>query len=58
MRDAIQARWARWKNGGMRAIAFNDTSLLTCIGNDYGFPSLFEKPVEKTTTGRIGKCFE
>ncbi len=23
-----------WKNGGMRAIAFKDTSLLTCIGND------------------------
>jgi len=35
-----------WKNGGMRAIAFNDTSLLTCIANDYGFPHVFEKPVE------------
>jgi len=35
-----------WKNGGMRAIAFNDTSLLTCIGNDYGYPFVFEKPVE------------
>jgi D-sedoheptulose 7-phosphate isomerase len=35
-----------WKNGGMRAIAFNDTSLLTCIGNDYGYPYVFEKPVE------------
>lgn len=35
-----------WKNGGMRAIAFNDSSLLTCIGNDYGYPHVFEKPVE------------
>lgn len=35
-----------WKNGGMRAIAFNDTSLLTCIGNDYGYPQVFEKPIE------------
>jgi len=35
-----------WKNGGMRAVAFNDTSLLTCIGNDYGYPHVFEKPVE------------
>jgi len=35
-----------WKNGGIRAIAFNDTSLLTCIGNDYGYPFVFEKPIE------------
>ena len=35
-----------WKNGGMRAIAFNDSSLLTCISNDFGFPHVFAKPVE------------
>jgi D-sedoheptulose 7-phosphate isomerase len=35
-----------WKNGGMRAIAFNDSSLLTCLGNDYGYEYVFEKPVE------------
>ncbi|MBI3793710.1 MAG: SIS domain-containing protein [Nitrospinae bacterium] len=35
-----------WKNGGMRAVAFNDSSVLTCIGNDYGFKHLFEKPIE------------
>ena len=35
-----------WKNGGMRAIAFNDSSLLTCIGNDFGYPQVFVKPVE------------
>lgn len=35
-----------WKNGGMRAIAFNDSSLLTCISNDFGYNHVFEKPVE------------
>lgn len=35
-----------WKNGGMRAVAFNDCSGLTCIGNDYGYRHVFEKPIE------------
>lgn len=35
-----------WKNGGMRSIAFNDTSLLTCISNDYSYAQVFEKPLE------------
>ena len=35
-----------WKTGGMRAMAFNDIAGLTCIGNDYGYAHLFEKPVE------------
>jgi len=35
-----------WKNGGVRAIAFTDPALLTCIGNDYGYPQVFAKPVE------------
>jgi D-sedoheptulose 7-phosphate isomerase len=35
-----------WKNGGMRAISFNDGALLTCVGNDYGYPHVFEKPIE------------
>jgi D-sedoheptulose 7-phosphate isomerase len=35
-----------WKNGGIKAIAFNDPSLLTCISNDCGYQSVFEKPVE------------
>ena len=26
-----------WKNGGIRALAFNDSSLLTCVSNDYGY---------------------
>jgi D-sedoheptulose 7-phosphate isomerase len=35
-----------WKTGGMRAMAFNDPVLLTCISNDFGYPSVFEKPIE------------
>ncbi len=35
------------KNGGMRALAFNDGPLLTCISNDYGYAHVFEKPVER-----------
>jgi len=35
-----------WKNGGMRAIAFNDAALLTCVSNDIGYAHVFEKPVE------------
>jgi D-sedoheptulose 7-phosphate isomerase len=38
-----------WKNGGMRAQAFNDTSLLTCISNDYSYAQVFEKPMEMFT---------
>lgn len=35
-----------WKNGKMRAVSFNEGALLTCIGNDYGYSHVFEKPVE------------
>ncbi|MFH1258617.1 MAG: SIS domain-containing protein [Elusimicrobiota bacterium] len=35
-----------WKNGGMRAIAFNDAALLTCVSNDIGYPYVFEKSIE------------
>ncbi len=35
-----------WKNGGIKAFAFNDASLLTCIGNDYGYDQVFAKPIE------------
>ncbi len=34
-----------WKNAGVRALAFNDSSLLTCVGNDYGYSRVFEKPI-------------
>lgn len=35
-----------WKNGGIPATAFNDSSLLTCISNDFGYKHVFEKPIE------------
>ena len=36
-----------WKNGDMRAMAFNDPAGLTCIANDCGVEQLFAKPVER-----------
>mgnify|MGYP001591398051 FL=1 len=35
-----------FKNGRMRAICFNDSSLLTCLSNDFGYQYVFEKPIE------------
>lgn len=35
-----------WKNGGIRAVAFNDSSLLTCISNDLGYENVFSAPIE------------
>ena len=35
-----------WKNGGMRAVAFNDSALLTCLSNDCGYEAVFERPIE------------
>jgi len=35
-----------WKNAGVPAIAFNDSSLLTAIGNDLGYRHVFEKPIQ------------
>lgn len=34
-----------WKNGGMKAMSFNDGPQLTCLGNDYGYKHVFEKPI-------------
>ncbi|MFH1005231.1 MAG: SIS domain-containing protein [Bacteroidota bacterium] len=36
-----------WKNGGVRATSFNDSSLLTCISNDFSYAEVFSKPIEK-----------
>jgi D-sedoheptulose 7-phosphate isomerase len=33
------------KNGGMKAMAFNDPALLTCLSNDCGYDMVFRKPV-------------
>jgi D-sedoheptulose 7-phosphate isomerase len=34
------------KNGTLRSVAFNDGSMLTCLGNDYGYEHVFAKQVE------------
>ncbi|MDD5680731.1 MAG: SIS domain-containing protein [Candidatus Omnitrophica bacterium] len=33
------------KNAGLPALAFNDSSLLTCVSNDLGYEHVFGKPV-------------
>lgn len=35
-----------WKNGKVKATAFNDSSLLTCISNDFSYEEVFAKPIE------------
>ncbi len=34
------------KNGKIRSMCFNEASLLTCLGNDYGYEYVFEKSME------------
>lgn len=34
------------KNGNLRAMAFNDPSALTCLGNDLGYENVFAKQIE------------
>ena len=34
------------KNAGLRAVALNDASSLTCLANDYGYDAVFAKQVE------------
>ena len=34
------------KNGGVRSLALNDGSMLTCLGNDLGFDRVFAKQIE------------
>lgn len=34
------------KNGHLRSIAFNDTSALTCLGNDVGYENVFATQIE------------
>ncbi|MCX5713060.1 MAG: SIS domain-containing protein [Candidatus Omnitrophica bacterium] len=35
-----------WKNGKIRAVAFNDAALLTCVSNDFSYSKDFKKPIE------------
>ena len=34
------------KNGNIRSQAFNDSSALTCLGNDLGYENVFSKQIE------------
>ena len=34
------------KNAKIASLAFNDSSLITCLSNDLGFDFVFEKPIE------------
>jgi D-sedoheptulose 7-phosphate isomerase len=34
------------KNGGIRALAMNDSAMLTCLGNDLGYDRVFAKQIE------------
>ncbi len=34
------------KNGGLRSLAFNDPSALTCLGNDLGYENIFAKQLD------------
>lgn len=34
------------KNGGLRSQAYNDSSALTCLGNDFGYENVFAKQLE------------
>ncbi|WNJ16128.1 SIS domain-containing protein [Pontibacter sp. G13] len=36
-----------WKNGKIKALAFNDSSLLTCVANDYNYEEVFAVPIEQ-----------
>lgn len=36
-----------WKNAGVKAVAFNDSSLLTCLGNDLGYDQVFAAPLQR-----------
>src|SRR6266700_5075050 len=34
------------KNGNVRALALNDGAMLTCLGNDLGYDSVFARQIE------------
>jgi D-sedoheptulose 7-phosphate isomerase len=34
------------KNGGIRAMAFGDGAVLTCLGNDFGYSDVFSRQIE------------
>lgn len=46
-----------WKNGKVKATAFNDSSLLTCLANDISFEHVFSAPIQMfAESGDIAMC--
>ena len=46
-----------WKNGGVRAMTFNDAPVLTCVANDYSYEEVFEVPIRQfANPGDIAIC--
>lgn len=35
-----------WRTAEIKSICFNDGALLSCIGNDFGYGAVFQKPIE------------
>jgi D-sedoheptulose 7-phosphate isomerase len=35
-----------WRTGEIKSVCFNDGALLSCIGNDFGYAAVFQKPIE------------
>ena len=35
-----------WRTAEIKSVCFNDGALLSCIGNDFGYASVFQKPLE------------
>lgn len=35
-----------WKNGGIRALTFNEGATLTCVSNDYCYEEVFAVPIQ------------
>jgi len=35
-----------WRTAEIKSVCFNDGALLSCIGNDFGYASVFQKPIE------------
>lgn len=41
-----------WHAGSVRAMAFSDSALLTCMSNDYGYENVFAKSIEMFADSR------
>ncbi len=36
-----------WKRAGIRATAFSDASMITCVSNDFSYAEVYSKPIEQ-----------